>query len=306
MNQQQWSLHLFSRPPPQSANEYPPLPIASSDPAIPPSVAALFAGSPVASHPPKSTPFVLPASPAMTILNNNTTNNQPTTPKSTRFPGVASMPLLGEDRPLVPFYATPPRIGPQYLLRRQQSSSAAVCTGPGAQKGRYPAGLLGKNGRYTTPPPMRYGCGMVVTKGSELPGWFGGVPCLALTCFLSGDDENVPSLHFAASKFSDSPSAKSLPPPPSQWMDEIESRLTTKKMLAGEEKTGLKQKKTGMDGIEEEETTSDDTGVVFDLEDASPTGSFDNENNTTLSAPNSATAGVRVDPLKLIAAATNY
>jgi hypothetical protein len=203
--------------------------------------------------------------------------DQSGTPKSAgkgnpfQFHGVASMPLLQDrNRPLVPFYATPPRAGSQFSLRRQHSSSAAIYS-TGAAKGGTKA-----NGRYFTTPPPR-----VVPKGS--------------------DEEDVPVV-FAASKFSDSPSAKNLPLPPPQWLDEIERRMDEKqtkvKELAGKKNTA------GMDGIEEEETTSDDTGVVFDLEDVSPTSSFDNETPTTgpSSAPDSASAGVRVDPMKLIAA----
>jgi hypothetical protein len=187
-------------------------------------------------------------------------------------------------------YATPSR----HLLRRQQSASAT---------------MVSVNGRYV--PTNSNG-----HKGSNT----------AFVRFTPPIGEDVSTL-YAGSKFSDSPSAKYLPMPPSQWLECLVDRASTLAInsdkvtdIGSEIESTLNTQSKQL--IEEE---SDDTGVVFDLDDGKSSPSSDsssrlvsldaefevvvasrvNETSMKLSKsegnmPNK--NGMRIHPLQLIAA----
>ncbi|KAI1721846.1 proline-rich nuclear receptor coactivator motif domain-containing protein [Ditylenchus destructor] len=176
---------------------------------------------------------------------------------------------------------------PRHLLRRQQSASATMVSVGG---GRFiPA--FGHRAAVRFTPPI---------------------------------GEDVSTL-FAGSKFSDSPSAKSLPMPPMQWLDEVKSHVTTrspnttKSIFA--DRNPLKNVTEEDPTTEEDESDDQSVGpVMFHLDSSSSDGESAKpipkllsqhsnvSSNGSLHDPASESQlargveGIRLDPLQLIAA----
>lgn len=169
---------------------------------------------------------------------------------------------------------------PRHSLRRQQSASATMVSVGG---GRFIPAIGSQRAAVRFTPPI---------------------------------GEDVSAL-FAGSKFSDSPSAKNLPLPPKQWLDELKSKATRSPNVSISKLDRLEES----DSLEESDTDqSVGQSVVFHLDSSSSDGESAKpipklqsqhsnvSNNGSLHDPVAESQlvqgveGIRLDPLQLIAA----
>lgn len=145
-------------------------------------------------------------------------------------------------------YATPPRQQHSHLLRRQQSASASLTLAYNA----------GGNGRYAANYGSNFMPQFINQQQQYGSGYYsaGHRAMSSIARFTPPQGESEMSAIFAGSKIFDSPSAKSLPLPPTQW---LEGLSISSSCLAAANPKQLKH-------VAEEEDSSDDTGVIFDLD----------------------------------------